>query len=87
VWSKIKFENVKWQKLHLPNVLNKLDILLESRSLSSEESSLKVSSLDELEKNQQLEEIVASKGSISLAQTRRGQFKKNSLYHKCKVPL
>ena len=50
MWSKTKFGNVKQQKLHLLEVLNKFDILLESRPLFSEESSIKVSSLDELDK-------------------------------------
>jgi len=55
MWSKSKFENVNWKKLHLLKALNKLDILLESRPLSLEKSSLKVSSLDELDKIQLLE--------------------------------
>ena len=33
VWSRTKFENVKRQKFHLLDVLNKLDILFESRPL------------------------------------------------------
>jgi len=42
------------KSLDLLDVLNKLDILFESRLLSSEEFSLKMSSLNELERVQQL---------------------------------
>ena len=55
-WRKSKFENVKRQKLELFEALNKLDVIQETRPLSSDESSLKVSSLNELDRIQHLEE-------------------------------
>jgi len=66
VWTKSKLGNVKRQKLHLLDVINKLDILLETRPLSSDESSLKVSFLDELERIQQLEKTMWHQRARSL---------------------
>jgi len=55
VWNRTQSGDVKKQKLHLKllNVLNKLDILLESRPLTSEEFSS-----SELERIQHLEETI-----------------------------
>jgi len=58
VWNRTQFGSVKRQKLQLLNVLNKLAILLESRLLTFEESFLKLSSLNELESVQHLEETM-----------------------------
>ena len=58
VWSRTQFESVKKQKLHLPDSLNKLYILLESRLVTFDECSLKISSLNDLERIQRLEEIM-----------------------------
>ena len=66
MWTKSKLGNVKRQKLHLLDVINKLDILLETRPLSSDESSLKVSFLDELERIQQLEKTMWHQRARSL---------------------
>ena len=58
LWNRTQFGNVKRQKLRLLETLNKLDITLESRPLSSDEPSLQVSSFDDLEKIQHLEETM-----------------------------
>jgi len=50
IWNKSQFESVKRQKLDLLEVLNELDILLETRPLSSNEFSLKVSTLNKLDR-------------------------------------
>jgi len=50
VWSRTQVRSVKKQKFHLRDTLNELDILLESKPINSDESSLKISSLNELER-------------------------------------
>ena len=62
VWSRAKFESVKRQKLHLLDVLNKLDVLLELRPLKSDESSLQLSSLDDQRKFNILKKLYGDKG-------------------------
>jgi len=57
-WSKFKFGNTKRLKLQLLEALNKLDVILETRSLSSDEFSVKVSSIDEFDIIQHLEETM-----------------------------
>ena len=58
VCSRTQFGSVKKQKLHFLDSLNKLDILLESRSLTFDECSLKIFSFNDLERIQRLEEIM-----------------------------
>ena len=66
MWSWTQFGSDKQQKFHLLDVLNKLDILLESVPLSFEKSSLKVSFLDELKRIQHLEETMWRQWARSL---------------------
>ena len=65
-WSKSQFGSVKKQKFHILEMLNKLDVLLESRPLSSDKSSHIVSSLNELDKINCLEEIMWRQRARSL---------------------
>ena len=77
IWSKAKLGCVKRQKLHIFEVLNKLDVLLESRLLSSYESSPKVSSLNELDGILCLEEIMRRQMTRSLWLKQGDQNSKN----------
>ena len=63
MWSWTQFGSDKQQKF---DVLNKLDILLKSISLTSKESFLKMSTLNELERIQYLEETMWSQRSHPL---------------------
>jgi len=65
-WSKVKFGSVKRYKIKLLEELNKLCVILESRTLSSSETILKLSSLNELDGIQNLEEIMWRQRGCSL---------------------
>ena len=64
--NKTKFEIAKRRKLHILEELNKLDILLESQPLSSDESSLKMSSLNKLNRIYCLEKIMWRQRAYSI---------------------
>ena len=49
-WSKAKFGSVERCKIKLLEELNKLDVILESYTLSPDETTLKLSSLNELDR-------------------------------------